>query len=181
MITMSQHDEHEGHSDHKEISIETLSTPPLKIPPAPLSRRVIAGVIDSSIVASVWILLIFRTSGSIAILSLTDVSYLTMVYLVTITFVYYFVLEGVFASTIGKSLLKLRVLGSDGEACSLRASFKRNALRFLDWLPFLYVVAGIAIAASRDRQRVGDMVAATIVTKAPEKDINPPPAPFLFH
>jgi uncharacterized RDD family membrane protein YckC len=34
---------------------------------------------------------------------------------------------------------------------------------------------------SSDRQRIGDLVARTIVTRAPEKDINAPPAPFLFH
>jgi len=75
----------------------------------------------------------------------------------------------------------LRVVGKDGGPCSLDASLKRNLLRFLDWLPLFYIVAAICILASHDRRRLGDRVASTMVTKVPEKDINPPPAPFLFH
>jgi hypothetical protein len=39
----------------------------------------------------------------------------------------------------------------------------------------------IAIVLSADRQRIGDRFAHTIVTDEPERDINPPPVPFLFH
>ncbi len=181
---MSRHNEHEGHTDHEEISIETLSTPPTEIIPAPLLSRFIAGVVDSCIIALLWVVFLIAGQGFTAFWAMTGATSMTpvaMAYLVTITFAYYFVLEGIFATTIGKSLLKLCVLGKDGEPCSLGASFKRNLLRFLDWLPLLYVVAVIVILTSRDRQRIGDRLAATIVTKAPEKDINPPPAPFLFH
>jgi uncharacterized RDD family membrane protein YckC len=102
-------------------------------------------------------------------------------YIVIVGFVYYFLLEAIFATTVGKSMLKLRVLGTDGDPCSWSASFKRNLLRLVDWLPFLYIVGILGILTSREKQRVGDRVAGTIVTTAPEKDINPPPAPFLFH
>jgi uncharacterized RDD family membrane protein YckC len=170
---MSQGTDKEVHVEHKEISIETLSTPPLHIEPAPLSRRAIAGLLDSLIIGFSAIPA-FALQGSVY-------SAITASYIAIVWFLYYFLLEGVFSTTIGKSLLKLRVLGTDGDPCSWSSSFKRNLLRLLDWLPFLYVIGWISVLASRDRKRVGDRVAATIVTMAPQKDINPPPAPFLFH
>jgi len=170
--------------EHEEISIETLSTAPTRIHPAPLTRRIVAGAIDSFAVFLLWLTFIggwnkfiisWRTGG------VASVPPTTLAYLVGTTFVYYFVLEWIFASTIGKWLLRLRVVGKDGDPCSLDASLKRNLLRFLDWLPLFYIVAALFILASHDRQRLGDRVASTMVTKVPEKDINPPPAPFLFH
>ena len=83
--------------------------------------------------------------------------------------------------TIGKILVKLRVVETSGDPCSFGGSFKRNILRFVDWLPAFYILAAVLLFVSHERQRLGDMVAKTIVTTAPEKDINPPPAPFLFH
>jgi uncharacterized RDD family membrane protein YckC len=172
------------HHDHEEISIETLSTPPIRIYPAPLTRRIVAGAIDSFAVFLLWLTLIGEW-GNLSIswvtASVGSVPAITLAYLVATTFVYYFVLEWIFASTIGKWLLRLRVVGKDGDPCSLGASLKRNLLRFLDWLPLFYIIATLCILISHDRQRLGDRVASTIVTKVPEKDINPPPAPFLFH
>jgi uncharacterized RDD family membrane protein YckC len=170
---MPQGTDKEVHAEHKEISIETLSTPPLHIEPAPLARRAIAGLLDSIIIGLSGIPVFAHQSS--------PYSAITAAYIATLGFFYYFLLEGVFATTLGKSLLKLRVLGTDGDPCSWSASFKRNLLRLLDWLPFLYIMGWIFMLASRGRQRVGDRVAATIVTMAPEKDKNPPPAPFLFH
>lgn len=177
---MSKHEELANHADRKEITIETLSTPPPKILPAPLIRRFIACVVDSAIIAAVYIALIVGSQGT-SMLWKISVSLAEAAYLISLTFVYYFVQEALFAATIGKSIVRLRVLSKEGEPCSIGGSFKRNFLRFLDWLPFLYVIAGIALLTSSNRQRIGDRIAATIVTKAPEKDINPPPAPFLFH
>jgi uncharacterized RDD family membrane protein YckC len=75
----------------------------------------------------------------------------------------------------------LEVLQTNGDQCSFRASIIRNALRFVDWLPVLYLIGLIAVIVSSDRRRIGDRFANTIVTKKPPKDPNPPPAPFLFH
>ena len=169
-------DEHE----HKEITLETLSTPPLQIKPAPLARRIEAGVIDSLVLGFAW--LIFSLASGKSLMHFPALpDYSTLALLALLGFIYYFVLEGLFAVTIGKSLLGLIVLENDGDICSFRASFKRNLLRFVDWLPFLYIVGTIAVVMSTARQRIGDRFAGTIVTKVPEKDPNPPPAPFLFH
>lgn len=169
----------QNHDDLHEVSVETLSTPPLKIPPAPTSKRLVAGLLDSVIIAIAWFALISfqHESAALNLLQLT----VSEAYLGVIVFAYYFLQEGLFASTIGKTLLKLRVVDKSGDPCSFVGSFKRNILRFVDWLPALYILAAVIISLSHDRQRLGDIVAQTIVTIAPAKDINPPPAPFLFH
>ncbi|MGA8904023.1 MAG: RDD family protein [Candidatus Bathyarchaeia archaeon] len=173
-----------AHEDGHEVTIETLSTPPTHVSPAPLLRRVTAGIVDSFIVTILGLVLTGRLNEFSSMLTIAGVASTpptTFVYLGIVTLVYYFLLEWLFASTIGKSVLRLRVVGRDGDPCTLGASLKRNILRPIDWLPFFYLIGAIAILSSHDRQRVGDRIAATVVTKAPEKDINPPPAPFLFH
>jgi len=171
---MSQHDNHHGHD--KEVTIETLRTPPLQIPPAPLKKRFVAGLVDSIVIGLVWSILIvtFRLAprSELAVHS---------VYLAFVALAYYFLQEGIFASTIGKHMVGLRVIGKDGDPASLREALIRNLLRFVDWLPLLYVIGIVALMSSRQRRRLGDVVARTVVTVAPQKDINPPPAPFLFH
>ena len=173
-----------AHEHGHDVTIETLSTPPTHVSPAPVLRRVIAGIVDSLIVTVLWLVLTGRLiefSSMLTISGLVSTPPTAWVYLIIVTVVYYFLLEWLFASTIGKSALRLRVVGKDGDPCTLGGSLQRNILRPIDWLPFFYIIGTIAILSSHDRQRVGDRIAGTVVTKTPEKDINPPPAPFLFH
>ena len=160
--------------DKREITIETLSTPRARIAPAPLKKRLAASIIDSIVIALAWFLLINSLRQAPATMR-------SGLYLATASFAYYFLLEWAFSCTLGKGVMKLRVVNREGDPCTLGASFKRNLVRFVDWLPLLYALGGIIMLTSHERQRLGDRVAGTIVTSAPEKDINPPPAPFLFH
>lgn len=173
---MSHSADHWGHDDHKEATIETLRTPPLHIEPAPILKRLIAGLIDSIIIGLAWLVAIAALRRGIEAELVVNAGYLAV-----LTFAYYFPQEGLFSFTIGKRLLGLRVLGEAGDPASIRESLIRNFLRFVDWLPLLYILGGVTIAISAEKQRLGDMAAGTVVTLAPEKDINPPPAPFLFH
>ncbi|MGP8068430.1 MAG: RDD family protein [Candidatus Bathyarchaeia archaeon] len=175
---MSHPADHQNHDKH-EVSIENLSTPPLKISPAPVGKRFAAGILDSIIIGVVWFALVSVQHQNPT--SYTTRLTLNEAYLGILVFVYYFLQEGLFATTIGKTLLKLHVVDRSGDPCSFASSFKRNILRFVDWLPAIYILAVVIILASHERLRLGDIVAKTIVTLAPEKDTNPPPAPFLFH
>ena len=69
--------------------------------------------------------------------------------------------------TIGKKMLRLRVM--DVNALHLQAYqvVLRNLMRYVDAQPLFYVVGGIAAVLSRRSQRLGDMVAQTIVVKMP--------------
>jgi uncharacterized RDD family membrane protein YckC len=162
----------------REITIETLSTPPLDIRPAPLDHRLMACIIDSALVLSIWL-------GILGLILRNPLGWSfdlpRLAYLFVFGFVYYSVTEWLLAASVGKLFMKLRVLGTDGDPCSLTASLVRNAMRLIDWLPLFYLLGGVLILASAKKRRAGDMVANTIVTLAPVRDKNPPPAPFLYH
>jgi uncharacterized RDD family membrane protein YckC len=67
--------------------------------------------------------------------------------------------------TIGKVAAGIRVVARDGEPVAFLASAIRNIVRIVDFLPILYAVGSVAIVASHDDQRLGDMAAGTYVIR----------------
>ena len=70
--------------------------------------------------------------------------------------------------TIGKRLLRLRVMDAQGLTLRFSQVVIRNILRFVDSLPLFYAVGGVACLFSRRAQRLGDIAADTIVIRIPE-------------
>jgi uncharacterized RDD family membrane protein YckC len=70
--------------------------------------------------------------------------------------------------TIGKRLLRLRVVDAHGLRLQLHQVVIRNLLRFVDMLPLLYLVGGVACLVSKRAQRLGDFAANTIVIRNPK-------------
>ncbi|MEO6034159.1 MAG: RDD family protein [Verrucomicrobiota bacterium] len=69
--------------------------------------------------------------------------------------------------TIGKRLLRLRVMDVHGLRLQFSQIVMRNLLRFVDMLPAFYLVGGLASFLSRRGQRLGDLAANTIVVRNP--------------
>ncbi|MDZ7631478.1 MAG: stage II sporulation protein M [Gemmatimonadaceae bacterium] len=67
--------------------------------------------------------------------------------------------------TPGKRLLGLRVVRNGGGGVDIGTSAARNLIRFIDFLPFGYFVGMISIIANQRNQRLGDLVAGTIVVR----------------
>lgn len=67
--------------------------------------------------------------------------------------------------TIGKRALGLRVIQESGVRIGFYQAVLRNLARPFDRLPFLYLVGGTAALFSRSHQRLGDMLAGTIVVR----------------
>ena len=65
--------------------------------------------------------------------------------------------------TLGKRMLKLRVVDARGLRLTLPQIVIRNLLRFVDALPGAYGVGGISALLTRNSQRLGDLVAGTLV------------------
>lgn len=65
--------------------------------------------------------------------------------------------------TVGKRLLRLRVMDVQGLRLQFHQVLLRNLLRFVDMLPGLYLVGGLACLVSRRGQRLGDLAANTVV------------------
>jgi uncharacterized RDD family membrane protein YckC len=68
--------------------------------------------------------------------------------------------------TVGKRLFGLRVVDARGLRLEPSQVVVRNLMRFLDALPLLYLVGGVACVLNRHRQRLGDVAAGTVVVRA---------------
>jgi uncharacterized RDD family membrane protein YckC len=82
-------------------------------------------------------------------------------------FGYYFVSEVVFGNTLGKLIMGLCIRQVSGERCTRSQLFIRSLFRVLEVNPILLGAfpAGISILFSRRRQRIGDLVAGTVVVR----------------
>ena len=77
---------------------------------------------------------------------------------------YFILLEWLWnGQTPGKRLLHIRVIKQGGYSLSFFDTLLRNLLRVVDFLPFFYGVGLASLVLTRDSQRVGDLVAGTIV------------------
>lgn len=65
--------------------------------------------------------------------------------------------------TPGKKIMSLRVVDENGLPISLKTSFLRNLLTSVDILPGMGIVAFMSMLLSKKSQRLGDLVAKTIV------------------
>ncbi|QDT34196.1 RDD family protein [Thalassoglobus polymorphus] len=68
--------------------------------------------------------------------------------------------------TPGKKMLKLRVIKDAGYPIHFYDAALRNLLRAADFLPVGYGVGLLSMAATKRMQRLGDLVAGTIVVRA---------------
>lgn len=86
-------------------------------------------------------------------------------------FGYYIYLEGNYGQTIGKMALGIVVVTENGGAIEYREAAIRTLLRIIDTLPFLYLVGIILVLATDRNQRLGDIVADTVVVRASENGL----------
>ena len=72
--------------------------------------------------------------------------------------------------TIGKRLLRLRVIDANGLKLQFSQVVIRNLLRAIDMLPMLYLVGGTAAVLTKRAQRLGDLAANTVVVRHPKTE-----------
>ena len=70
--------------------------------------------------------------------------------------------------TLGKRLLRLRVVDEQGLYLQFSQVVIRNLLRVVDLVPAFYLVGGVSALFTRRSQRLGDIAASTIVVVMPE-------------
>jgi len=143
-----------------------------------LGRRIVAAVIDVGIIG---ILLVVIAKGlgneearEYSLWAETQGAPRALFFL--LTFAYFFGTELVWAQTLGKRVMKLRVVRDDGSKAAAGAIFVRNLVRIIDWLPSLYIVGAITVFATGSRRvRLGDMAAKTKVVADEGTPPEPPP------
>jgi uncharacterized RDD family membrane protein YckC len=96
-----------------------------------------------------------------------------------LTFGYSIFFEWVWrGQTLGKRVLKLRVVDADGLRLTSAQIVIRNLLRLVDLLPVCYTVGGIFMLFSPKLQRLGDLAANTVVIRI-DTGLRPDLTPIL--
>lgn len=125
-----------------------------------------AQVVDAIILIVLFFVIGFAMSGSFNFQYSGPDAYPFIGAYGIVAFLYFVVLEGSMGATVGKKLLKLKVVREDGSVCGFGPAFIRNILRIIDELPFLYIIGMILISRSDKKQRLGDRLGKTVVVKA---------------
>lgn len=122
--------------------------------------RVFAAMLDNGIAALVALVPAARIPG------LHDTARWALA--ITLYLAYYFLQEGSFNTTLGKRVFGLRVVRLDGRPSGWRESSLRTLLRILEVNPLLFggLPAGLTIVFNGRRQRLGDILARTLVIRS---------------
>lgn len=144
--------------------IETAEGIDIEIVPAGLAARTYAFFLDLCIrivlfIAAALIVNYFGTFGQ----------GLLLIILFMIEWFYPVLFEIYKGATPGKKAFGLKVVYDNGLPISFAGSLTRNLFRFIDFLPFFYVIGAITMVLSKESKRIGDIVAGTTVIYQPEK------------
>ena len=132
------------------------------------ARRLFAYVVDLIICYGVLfvfalIVLAAATSSSASEAAAKTGLGVMLILLFAAQWVYFVAFEATTGSTPGKRVLGLRVVTVAGRPIGLPAAALRNVLRAADALPTAYLLGVAAMTISSKFQRIGDLVAGTIV------------------
>ena len=151
---------------------------------ATLGSRVLAILLDLTIQLTALVLLLLGLAG---VSAATSASLPGWVAAVIVTFLVFLVIFGYPAiletlwngKTVGKRVLGIRVVTTEGATIRFRHAAIRSALMLVDFfIPPGGLVACISVLVTRDDQRLGDLAAGTIVVH--ERTANPSAAPVWF-
>ncbi|MCC7568943.1 MAG: RDD family protein [Candidatus Methanofastidiosa archaeon] len=130
---------------------------------AGLVQRAVALIIDQIIIGVALVVLIF--AGVLSTSMSTGAVFAIMGVQWVLWLVYFTFLEGSSGQTIGKRFMNIRVISADGSDLSYAQALVRSLLRIVDSLPTLYILGIILVIVTRERQRLGDMVAGSVVIR----------------
>jgi uncharacterized RDD family membrane protein YckC len=144
----------------------TIATPEgvtLELVLAGLGSRCVARLLDSLVQATLvlgWALLLAASGGSSLVAAAGYVGIFATLFVYDIAFE---VLGS--GRTPGKRWAGLRVVQDGGEPIGWGASAVRNVVRLIDLLPGVYLVGSLTVLLSSRSQRVGDLIAGTVVVR----------------
>jgi uncharacterized RDD family membrane protein YckC len=192
-----------------QLSIETPELVGIEFPLAGIGSRCVALLVDSVVQGFSFVVFLIVTILIFAALPGTatvphhtqsaDPAKWAIALMILIPFLLqwgYFALFEAFwnGQTPGKRMLRLRVIQQSGQPIGLFESMGRNLIRIIDMLPGFYLIGAVCIFVTRRQQRLGDMVAGTLVVHSVPTEtsilaagtrtftaasLEPPPQPVL--
>jgi uncharacterized RDD family membrane protein YckC len=136
------------------------------------NRRVLAALVDLAIVVAGTLVILFAADALSG--DRGDVRGALSAVILGWALYYYFALESGDGQTVGKKLLKLRVMRADGQPAGMREIAVRTVLRVVDGIGGYIVGLIVMLATGQRRQRLGDLAAGTIVVDASGPAYAPP-------
>lgn len=160
-----------------ELSITTTQNVNINFNAASVGERILAHLLDL-VVKFAYIIVIYNVlipvTGLEAVMADMDQwSYIAIIILLYLpVIVYSLVLEALFeGQTLGKRLMKVKVIKIDGYQAGFGDYFIRWLLRLIDMNIGMYIVGLVSMLVSKKTQRLGDMAAGTAVITL-KSDIN---------
>ncbi|MEQ7798517.1 RDD family protein [Pedobacter sp. ASV1-7] len=159
------------------IKVNTSQHVDIDYPVAGLGERIVARLIDLGIFFGLYIvfILLIAISGIAGAINSTPLFIPTILIIYVAAFVFYHLICEIFMNgqSIGKRIMKIKVISLDGSQASIGQYFIRWLFRLVDLYLTAQVGGLICIAASDKKQRIGDIVAGTAVIKTtPQADFN---------
>jgi uncharacterized RDD family membrane protein YckC len=156
-----------------QLNIDTPELVDIVMPLAGIGSRFIALLVDSLIwFAGILVLVLFLAIFLPGMAAFSQASaewaFAVVLFIIFLLNWGYFTLFEAFwnGRTPGKRVARIRVIQRSGRAIGLIESMTRNLVRYIDMQPFaLYAVGVIAIFATRQHQRLGDLAAGTLVVR----------------
>ena len=167
---MSSSFERRGFAD--QLSIETPEQVALEFPIAGIGSRFVALLLDHIIqFGTLFVLFLLVVSISAAAGDRGMEKLAGKWFIAGVIFVVFLIIWGYFVlfealwhgQTPGKRAMKLRVIKDAGRQITLFEALARNLLRFVDYMPSLYLAGVITMLANKRNKRLGDLAAGTIV------------------
>jgi uncharacterized RDD family membrane protein YckC len=160
-----------------QLSIETPELVAIEMPLAGIGSRFIALLVDYLIWGAG--LLVLGVVFAVFLPGIKAFSKISAQWATAIGIFFVFLLQwGYFTlfeafwngRTPGKRVARIRVIQRSGRAIGLFESMARNLVRYVDQIPLFYAVGVIAMFASRQHQRLGDLAAGTLVVRDREQE-----------
>ena len=153
-----------------QASVASISGPKLD------NRRVLAAIVDLGIVLAGSVVILFAADalsgdtgeirGALGAVILGWALY------------YHFAMESGDGQTVGKKLMKLRVVLADGRPAGMREIAVRTVLRVVDGIGAYIVGLIVMLVTGERRQRLGDLAAGTKIVDASAVPYAPPTPAF---
>jgi uncharacterized RDD family membrane protein YckC len=147
------------------IKVNTSQHVDIDYPVAGLGERIAARLIDLAIFFGLYLIFIFSGVAMASFYS-TKIMY-GMIIAYAVLYIFYNLFYEIFLNgqSIGKKILKIKVISIDGGQASVGQYFIRWLFRLVDFVLTAQVGGLICIAMSENKQRIGDIVAGTTVIK----------------
>ena len=147
------------------VEIHTTQNVVIDYQSAGLGNRILAGIIDGLFKWAYILTIVIILFSANAFNSRSETGSVLLGLLIALPYLFYDLLFEIFmhGQTLGKKIMKIKVVKLDGTQPSIGSYLLRWLIRIFEIDACYGMIAIVSIASSKNRQRLGDMAAGTTV------------------